>query len=149
MESRLEAFLLGSNGQRLDNSRHRAINFPYVGTPPLVPDAELQANSKTFYRFGYGVFNSADPLRTNYYRTYGELMEAVCRGGTQICRRTEPYREEDGSFTTYVEWVDVLMHDANSPPPARIEPEEYRPVSEAQVTWEQAYNVVPVNANRY
>ena len=117
------AFKIGPFGEQLDYSRMSAFGAPFVDQPPLLPDSELNKQSKPYHRFGYGKFNSNKRSERIYGRTYGEIMEAAINRKAQILLKGDPVTEQDGSVSIYIEWAETLMlHESSSLPP-REEPD--------------------------
>lgn len=116
----LPSAMLGPAGEELDYSRFDNFGYPYFGTPPLIPDHELQSRSKTSYRVGFGVFNTDRVAERRFGRTYGEILEGLINQQFRLIRQNPVIQEPDGSFTLYVEWAEPYAHDKNNQLPARI-----------------------------
>ena len=97
---------LGPFGEPLDYSRQKTFGYPFIDKAPLLPDNELMASSQLVYRFGYGVFSTANRHKRIYNRTYGEIMENVANQQFKLIARTEFAKQADGHYEVYVEGLE-------------------------------------------
>lgn len=133
MPSHDQVGAVGPHGELLDYSRLAATGYPYVGKPPLLPDDQLLKRSRQHYRFGCGLFSSAEPDERIYGRTYGEVMESVCNSVFKLVHKSDPVVNEDLDVQVYLEWIEPYMVDVDTPLPPRVEHSRRRtqPLKEA------------------
>jgi hypothetical protein len=125
---------LGPFGEPLDYSRQKTFGYPFIDKAPLLPDNELMASSQLVYRFGYGVFSTANRSKRIYNRTYGEIMENVANQQFKLLARTEFARQADGHYEVYIEWLEPyhLMKNQMMPPRIEENAEDTQQVQEAK-----------------
>jgi hypothetical protein len=119
--------MLGPAGEPLDYSRIDAFNMPYLGSPELLPTEELQNSSRTFRRFGFGLFSVGNPSQRACSRTYGEVMEGIANLNWQLCHKGTPHITQDGDVLIYLEWFEPYAINKSTPIPPRVE-DDQKPV---------------------
>lgn len=87
---------------------------PYIGTPPLMNQQELEAKSERVGSFCFGLFDTSQPEQRHFENTYQEVMERVVGGWYQLLM--EPQRRWVVSKRTgklkvmvYIEWTVPAM----------------------------------------